>query len=673
MATRDELYTALRNADAAGDTEGARKLAAYIQSMPADAPAEAPKMSDAERIGRGKPSAAVTAAQGPLFGFGDEIGGAITATIKGIPGLDKGAEGTTWRQRYEGYRDVLRGQEAGYKAENPLTATGLQVAASIPTMAVTGPVAAGVKGTGMAANALRAALTGGASGAISGAGNSRAETLGGVAEDAAIGGATGAALGGATVPAVAAVGAAVRPVASKLNGSAAANYAREKVAEAFSRDAQGSVFKRNSLLDEVPANPAGRASARLNRLGGEARVVDAGGQSAKSALDILATLPGDTKNAAELAIRARQAGRGSRMIGAADDALGAGGRRAAATVDDLIAKRSEEARPLYESLYKTGVFVNDELRGIIDAATKLGASGEAKKVAAAAQRDYTLTPETQWVGLRDLDYLKQGLDDIIEASKTAMGQPTKVTAAVQGLKTRLVSELDAKTNGAYKTARDAYAGKSAIIDAVNNGRKALTQDDATISSLTQNMGASELEGFRIGAFEALRAKLGVRSGQTSMIEMWREPAVQEKLRAIFGTERAYRQFAASVAGEGRLKGLESVGRGSQTAARNYAAGDLDVAAAADAGQAVSSAAGGNLLGAIPMMSRAWNRVSTPEPVRNEMGRILLSQGPQAQQEMRLLSEYIDRVNAARNQNALRTGSFVGANFSAPTANALSQR
>lgn len=42
MATRAELYTALKNADAAGDNEGAAKLAKYIQSMPADdAPAHA--------------------------------------------------------------------------------------------------------------------------------------------------------------------------------------------------------------------------------------------------------------------------------------------------------------------------------------------------------------------------------------------------------------------------------------------------------------------------------------------------------------------------------------------------------------------------------------------------------------------------------------------------------
>jgi hypothetical protein len=41
MATRDELYQALRNADAAGDVEGARKLAAYIQSMPATSSVQA--------------------------------------------------------------------------------------------------------------------------------------------------------------------------------------------------------------------------------------------------------------------------------------------------------------------------------------------------------------------------------------------------------------------------------------------------------------------------------------------------------------------------------------------------------------------------------------------------------------------------------------------------------
>lgn len=52
MPTREELYTALRNADAAGDTAGAQKLAAYIQSLPAT-PAQSNEGIPGERQGPG--------------------------------------------------------------------------------------------------------------------------------------------------------------------------------------------------------------------------------------------------------------------------------------------------------------------------------------------------------------------------------------------------------------------------------------------------------------------------------------------------------------------------------------------------------------------------------------------------------------------------------------------
>jgi len=343
------------------------------------------------------------------------------------------------------------------------------------------------------------------------------------------------------------------------------------------------------------------------------------------------------------------------MIGAADEALQAGGRRAAATVDDLIQQRSKEAKPLYEKLYKTGVFVDDELRGVIDAANKLGAGGEAKKVATAAQREYTLTPDTQWVGLRDLDYLKQGLDDIISASKTTTGAPTKVTAAVQGLKDRLVTSLDEKTRGAYKVARDAYAGKSAIIDAVTEGRKALTRDDATIGSVTAGMGPSELDGFRVGAFEALRSKLGAQAGQTELMKLWRSDATKEKLRAIFGDEQAFLGFARRMHGEKEIAKLESVGRGSQTARRQFAAGDLDTSALEAVG-AAATASPMNMLGAA---SKVWNKVSTPERVRDAMGNMLLLRGQRGIDELAGLDEVIQNINMRRNALAMRSGGALG--------------
>jgi hypothetical protein len=66
MADREQLYNALRNADAAGDVEGARKLAAYIQSMPQDAPAAMPA-----------PAAKAPESRGFLRSAGDVLAGAV--------------------------------------------------------------------------------------------------------------------------------------------------------------------------------------------------------------------------------------------------------------------------------------------------------------------------------------------------------------------------------------------------------------------------------------------------------------------------------------------------------------------------------------------------------------------------------------------------------------------
>ena len=51
MADRDQLYSALKKADAAGDVEGAKKLAAYIKSMPAAETAKPEESQDAGVLG----------------------------------------------------------------------------------------------------------------------------------------------------------------------------------------------------------------------------------------------------------------------------------------------------------------------------------------------------------------------------------------------------------------------------------------------------------------------------------------------------------------------------------------------------------------------------------------------------------------------------------------------
>jgi hypothetical protein len=664
MATRDDIYTAIRNADAAGDAESVRKLAAYLQTMPSDAPTApaAPRGSDAYEIGKQKPSLAVNAAGGPLFGFGDEIGGALAATVKGIPGLDRGAEGTTWKQRYEGYRDVLRGQSDQAQQDNPLTATGLRIAASLPTAAVGAGPAAVVKGTGLLANMGRAAITGGIQGTITGAGNSTANDLSGVAEDAATGGAISAALGGATVPVAAVLGAGARNVAQRVKPAAAEDYAKQKVAEALSRDARGNAFSSGA------ANPVDQAAARMNKLGEEATIADSAGKNTLGLLDTVATLPGQGKNLVETAIKARQAGRADRLIGAADEALGANGRGLATTVDAISQQRAQAAKPLYDQLHNVVIDAPSQgLVNAVNAADQLGATALGRKMATASQVPYTLdlANPSSWA-MRDLDHVKQGLDTLIEGQIGNTGKLSPLGTKLQGLKQSLVSELDKATvdpktgDSLYQAARQAYAGPSAMIAAAEAGKKAISGSQDSIRQTVAGMSPSELDAFRVGAFDALRVKMGTtEGGRTEMLSLWKNPEAQQKLKVLFGDERSYREFASTVAAEGRMKSLESVGRGSQTAARQYGAGDLDVAALGDATKAVGQAAQGNIASAIGGLSSVWNRVSTPEPVRNQIANLLLTKGQAGVNELHGMAGLADRINKQRAQNALAIGQGAG--------------
>lgn len=629
---------------------------------------KAPKSRESSATTAGRKSAGlgIAAAQGATMGFGDEIAGAIMATLKGVPGLDEGAEGSTWRQRYEGYRDFNRGAEKETNRQSPVAATVVNALASTPGAVAIGAPASAIKAVGVGANALRAAVSGGAVGAASGAGRSEENALGGVAMDAARDGVLSAALGGVTSPIAGALGAIGRNAGQRMSQSWASDYARQKVAEALVRDARGTVAQESGDV-------ARQASARINKLGPSAMVADAGGKNTMGLLDTLATLPGRTKDWAEAAIKTRQSGRADRLIGAADDALGAHGQRAAATVEDLIAQRSEASRPLYEAVHKMSVERTDALDSIIAAAQKLGAESSARKIATAERVPYTLTDKVakpagtsgvmgvaapapaKSYSMRDLDLLKQGLDDKIAAAVNEFGRPTNVGVALIKLKNSLLSTLDESTGGAYAQARQAFAGPSAVMDAVKQGRRAMTQDDAAIGAAVRGLSPSELDGFRIGAFEALRAKLGGQSGQTQILKMWREPATQEKLKAIFGSERAYREFAATAAREARLMPLEGVGRGSQTAARQFGAGDLDVSPLTDIAGAGGAAAQGNALGLLASGARVWNRVSTPETVRDQMGRILMTQGQQGQQEINALADLVRRVNDQRNGRSVAAG------------------
>ena len=604
--------------------------------------------SDSYEAGRNAPGALrglMSVINGPTMGFGDEIIGALGAPLNAL------VNGGSITDRYKEGRDYARGAQDMERETNPWTTGLTQAAASAPMSAFNLFGAGGAATMGIMGQTARAAGTGAAYGAVGGAGNSTADSVGGVAIDAGVGAATGGALGGVALPVGRVLGAVGGNVAQRVSRSSAENYAQQKVAEALARDSRGSVVQSGL------SNPVLQAQSRLGKLGDAAVVADSGGMNTRQLLDTMAMLPGKSKDAAERLIRERQAGSASRLINSADSSLGTNGARLNGTIEDFVSARATAAEPLYSQLGQAVVSQpSQRLQSILAAADTLGATKLGQQMSTARQLPYSLDlSRPQGWAMRDLDHVKQGMDQLIAKQwDAANGKLTPLGTSYQQLKDKLVMELDTATQnpqtGAslYKSARDAYAGPSALIDAARAGQSSISKNEAAISQLTGAMSTSEKDAFKVGAFEALREKLGRSdAGRTEVLNMWKNPATRDRLKAMFGDELSFRSFAATAAKESRLKGLESVGRGSQTASRQFAAGDLDTAALSEAGALAGSVASASPVGMLASGAKLWNRVSTPETVRDQIGRILMSGGTQGRAELQSLSDITRKINQQR--------------------------
>ena len=392
----------------------------------------------------------------------------------------------------------------------------------------------------------------------------------------------------------------------------------------------------------------------MGRLGPEARIADVGGANMRQLLDTIATLPGETKQALERAIRERQAGRAGRLVSSADEALGTAGSQFQQSIDNFSELRRIESRPFYNVIDQAVVQIDEPLMKLLRRSESLQGAAELMYRTKTGQSiDLSKLQAGQPVPMNVLDTLKQSLYDSAQSLKrSGANQQAMAYDDVRQELIKALSDRSPKVGGksAYAQAMEKWAGPSQMMDAAELGRKAMTGDIINFKQELRGLTGSEMDAFRIGALQALRQKTGTEAGQTSLLKMWKEPATQDRLKAVFGND--YRQFAAAVAKEARLKGLESAGRGSQTAARAAGMADLDVAPVMQAGQAVAS---GNVPGMVTSASNLFGQVRTPEAVRNQMGRILLSR---EQQKLIDLSESIRRMNEARSR-AAGAGGYIG--------------
>jgi hypothetical protein len=410
----------------------------------------------------------------------------------------------------------------------------------------------------------------------------------------------------------------------------------------LSRSGRGNYFQGGG------GDPLAQVGAKLMTQGPEATIAGAGGQTAKSYLDLMATLPGQGKELVEQFIRNQQATRAKRLVTAADEALGTSGKTYTGTLDALVTEKKTVAAPLYKQLEGVSVRVDDELSKLIQASkTAHGGAELLAELKRTTPIDISKIKTGDDIPFDALDKVKQALYDLAENSKGEFGKPTTLSGAYNDLRVALTNKMDAispkdKYGSIYKQARDAFGGPAELEGAVKAGRNAMKEDAIKVADATKGMGASEVEAYRIGVLQSLKDKVGTEGGQTSLLKMWKEPATSDKLKEIFGND--YRKFAADVAREARLKEIESVGRGAQTAQRLMAAEDDALRNTVQAGQAVGSAVQGNPIQAFSTLEKLFSKASTPETTRNEIAKLLLQKGPFAQKTIRELPEQVRQYN-----------------------------
>ncbi|PYE88767.1 hypothetical protein [Phyllobacterium leguminum] len=465
--------------------------------------------------------------------------------------------GETWGERYNQALDIQQSKDKAFQEEHPYVNTGLNiaggVAATVPLIAAA-PAAFGAGGgTGLGGLAKNIGA-----GAMSGAGIGAADA--GVRSDydpSAMkqGLMYGGMLGGAA------------PIAGRAIGkgiAALTGPSPSRAQQAFTRAAAA------DGVDDVPA--------RLAQMGPDAMPMDLG-PNLQSYAGALAGTPGRAQEMVRSAVSQRQAGAGQRVSSSLDDALGQN-VDTVALADDIIARRSAAAKPLYDAAYSKPVPFSKELEELLRRPTV----GKALKKAQGLAADEGITSQ-QWFAnvsddgsvalrnvpdVRQLDLTKRALDDMISSAQRA-GNNNEARIFIQ--QKDLLTKMVDKAVPEYAQARKAFSGPAAVLDALEEGR-AIFKNQMTPNQIrTQllKMGDAEREAFVQGGRSAIADTMGTaRNDALKGIQTFESGYNKEKLALLVGKDQADQMLKSLDAERAFRLSRDSVTGNSETFARAQA-------------------------------------------------------------------------------------------------------
>lgn len=231
--------------------------------------------------------------------------------------------------------------------------------------------------------------------------------------------------------------------------------------------------------------------------------------------------------------------------------------------------------------------------------------------------------------LRTLDYVKRGLDDLIDAGFRGQSSVGKGQAsALKDLRNQFRDRLD-QLVPEYKDVRKMYAGDMEIIDAMRAGINDFGKmDHEQVIKMVAGMSDAEKDAFRTGVARDLYAKIMNPSGNFNAAQrIIGSPEMQAKLQPLFDNPAQYDLFKSSLLREAQLfNQANKVLGGSQTGKRAQMREALEEGPGV--GEAVANAVTGGFWGSLTgMVARSACSSSLTEPVAERLSKMLMSKDP----------------------------------------------
>ena len=581
--------------------------------------------------------------QGLGLGFGDEAIARVRAKMEGRP-----------------YEEVVKEEREAYQRfqeKNPFTALGTELVSGIvPTVGMALIPGAGTPGAvmgagrmGMAASKLsqymprfmkgpmgKAAGTAAATGAVAGAGSAvEGERTGGATEGAV----TGAILGPTVAKGIQLGGKGITAVKNAIRPSPGAveQRATNKVLEAMGRDEMDPAALRAKMLAD-------------QKLGVQSTILDAA-PSLSTLGEAVVTRPGPGRKILGTGLNERLEGGREAAASRALKDIGKGVDYTAQE-DKLIGTLRSNANNLYDTAYAHGSVDDTRILKVLEDDTFKKAFKEAQAISSKEARAaelrgedpsrfklndiYDLDKDGNMISVgkipdvRTLDYIKRGIDALIDKGYKGEGMGKAEANALKDLRKAYIGVIDQNVPE-YAVARAKYAGDMEVLDALRLGRtdylspKMLPNE---AKKLVDGMSEAERDALRAGVAQSLLTKVMDSPQQINAAQrIIGAPATRKRLEALFQDPNEYKVFEAALQRESELfRNAQDIVRGSRTANKTEALKDLKAGNGIFdiAGEAVDIASGspGSVVGRVLKYLQA--RTSLDEKTAGEVAKMLKS-------------------------------------------------